>query len=152
MKQSLIFLFIFLFISAHAQKGKDYDNKKSTSMMPIVNGLYETINTLENENVEIVRIEFDQIVNKKTSIRKLDAGFTYGLMAYADYRVKQIVVRVSKKEKNEWKLLSSGETNGATAILHLEVKETADYLIEIEVKEFADGYTNAHYGLIIIHN
>jgi len=152
MKQIFLFIFIFLSIAVQAQKEKEDDNKKSTSMMPIVSGLYETVATLEKEGVRVVRIEFDQINGKKNTVRKLDGGFTYGLMAYGDYRVKQIAVRVSKKEKNEWKPLSSGETNGSSAILHLEVKETAEYLIEIEIKEFTEGYSNAHYGLIIIHN
>ena len=148
----VLLFFIAITLSSIAQSGKELTNKKPRSMMPIVEGLYETIATLEKENVEIIRIEFDNIINKKSLIRKLSDNYTYGVMVYGDYKIKKIDIRILKKGKKNWELLESGENNGTSSIVHIEPKKTADYKIEIEITEFAKGYTSGHYGLIIIHN
>lgn len=148
----LLLFFVVITLFSTAQTEKELANKKTSSIMPIVDGLYETIATLEKENVEIIRIEFDNIIDKKSLIRKLSDNFTYGVMVYGDYRIKKIDVRILKKEKNDWELLESGENNGTSSIVHIEPNKTANYKIEIEIVEFAKGYTSGHYGLIIIHN
>lgn len=148
----LILFFTLLFLPATAQSEKEFNNTKNISMMPIVEGLYETIETLEKENVKIVRIEFDAISSKKSIIRKLSEKYTYGVMVYGDYRIKKIDIRILKKEQNKWQLLESGEVNSSSSIVHIEPNETGNYKIELEVIEFAEGYSFGHYGLIIIHN
>ena len=153
MKKFYLFsLLLISVLSSIAQSEKELENKKASSMMPIVDGLYETIATLEKENVEIVRVEFDIIFNKKTLIRKLSSKYTYGVMVYGDYKIKKIDVRILKKEGNKWQLHENGENNGSSSIVHIEPSETQSYKIEVEVAEFAEGYSSGHYGLIIIHN
>jgi len=148
----IILLFTSFSIDSISQNGKELDNENGNSMRPIVNGIYETIASLEKENVEIVRIEFDRIIDKKASYRNFVSNFTYGIMVYGDYKVKNIEVKLYQKDQNTWKLIAKGENSGKSSIVHFEPDQSDIYKIEIEVLEYKPGYSGCNYGLIIIHN
>jgi hypothetical protein len=151
MKQLLIsLLFVLAIFDLSAQKDKNTTNENS--MLPIIKGLTETVSTLEKEGVRVIHIEFDNISKRKKNYFRLEDKYTYGIMAYGDYRVKEIVVNLFKKEKNEWKKVAFGEKSGNSSILHFEPTEIDDFLIEIEIKEYFEGYSESNYGMILIHN
>lgn len=148
----LLILFSFFMLNSFSQKGKELDNKQADSMMPIVNGIYETIKKLESENVEIVRIEFDRIIETKISKRRFVEGYTYGVMVYGDYKVKGINVEILQKEGNKHKVIAKGENKGSSSIVHFEPPKTDEYQIKIKISEYDKNYSGCHYGLIIIHD
>lgn len=84
----LITLFIFSF-SVSAQTGSELDNENGTSMMPIINSLNDVVKAIEENDVEIVHIEFDLVFSdsSKEIYRNLTKDYSYGVLAYGDYRI-----------------------------------------------------------------
>lgn len=84
----LITLFIFSF-SVSAQSGSELDNENGTSMMPIINSLNDVVKAIEENDVEIVHIEFDLVFSdsSKEIYRNLTKDYSYGVLAYGDYRI-----------------------------------------------------------------
>jgi len=67
--KKLSFILISLFFvsfTAFAQSGSELDNENGTSMMPIINTLNEVVKAIEENNVEIVHIEFDLVFSENS--------------------------------------------------------------------------------------
>jgi hypothetical protein len=107
---------------------------------------------LEKEKVEIVRIEFDLLFDSKVSYRTLSKGYTYGILAWGDYRIQTLVVRIYKKVDGEWKYFADGNETGNASTIKFETTATEEYKFEIKLLQFAQGYQAGHYGLIVFHN
>ena len=139
----------------NAKKKKDYDftdNSKGTSMMPIIGDVISAIQYLEDSlGVEVVRIEYDIIQEKKTSYRTLHTGYNYGIVAVGDYRVKKIKLEAYAKKGKKWKLLNTNARNSYLALLSVEPSKTAEYAFDIIIEEFGEGYSAAHYAIIYYH-
>src|SRR5665647_3048752 len=101
MKHIFYFLISFLILnfSAFAQSEADLDNENGTSMMPIINSLNEVVNAIEENDVEIVHIEFDLLFDdsSKDVYRNLTKDYTYGFLAYGDYRIAKIGIELYKE-------------------------------------------------------
>jgi len=139
--------------SASATKQFNFsDNKGQTSMMPIMGDALPIIQYIEDTlNVEIVRIEYDLIFDKKVTYRTLYKGWKYGIVAIGDYRIKKINVHLYKWVNEEWKYINSSESTDYFALLTEEPEEQGDYLIQITADEFQEGYKAGHYSVIIYH-
>jgi len=128
------------------------DNKKGTSMMPIMGDALPVINYIEDTmNVEIVRLEYDLIFDKKVTYRTLFKGWKYGIVVIGDYRIKKVNVHIYKKVDEKWDFVRSSNTQNHLAIVNEEPLENGDYLFQIIVDEFAEGYKAAHYSFIVYH-
>lgn len=138
--------------SAFGQTGQALDNENGTSMLPITNELNDIIKVIEKEKVEIVRVEFDLLFDSKYSYRTLSKGYTYGIMAWGDYRIKTLVIRIYKKVDGDWKYVADGDESGNASTIKFETAATEEYKFEIKVLQFTEGYTAGHYGLIVFHN
>lgn len=126
--------------------------QSETSMAPILEEAVPIIETIEDEDLEIVRMEFDIIgENTKATYRYLHEGWEYAIIAFGDYRVKDMDVIVYKDVDGTWVEIAKDEDIDATAIVTVEPSYTAQYMIEIDCWEFEPGYSVAHYGLIICH-
>ena len=126
--------------------------QSETSMAPILEEALPIIETIEEEDLEIVRMEFDIIgENTKSTYRNLHEGWEYAIIAFGDFRVKDMDVKVYKDVDGNWIEITKDEDIDATAIVTVEPSSTALYMIEIEAYEFEPGYSVAHYGLIICH-
>ena len=100
-----------LFVNLTFSQTSTLDNENGTSMLPIIDGLEATVKAVENEKAEIVRMEFDLIFKdaSKESQRWLFPDYTYGLMVWGDYRIKQMAINVYKQNaKGDWDFVSTG--------------------------------------------
>jgi hypothetical protein len=156
MKQMSFFLIIMLTqsLSSAAQSGSELDNENGTSMMPIINSLEEVVKSIEANDVEIVHIEFDLVFedSSKEIYRNLAKDYTYGFLAYGDYRIAKIGIELYKETDTGWDYLQSGELNEGTMTLLYDVKETARYKIVLRTLQMNEGYNVGHYGLIVLHD
>jgi hypothetical protein len=156
MKHIYFFLISFLILnfSAFAQSEADLDNENGTSMMPIINTLNEVVKAIEENDVEIVHIEFDLLFddNSKDVYRNLTKDYTYGFLAYGDYRIAKIGIELYKETDTGWEYLQSGELNEGTMTLLYDVKETGSYKIVLRALQMNEGYNVGHYGLVVLHD
>jgi hypothetical protein len=147
-----LFFIVSLSLNTYGQTGQALDNENGTSMLPITNELDAIVKALEKEKVEIVRVEFDLLFDSKVSYRTLSQGYTYGIFAWGDYRIKALVVRIYKKVDGEWKYYADGDESGNTSSVKFQTAATEEYKFEIKVLQFAEGYKAGHYGLVVFHN
>jgi hypothetical protein len=156
MKQLSLFLItmFILSVSSYAQSGSELDNEKGTSMMPIVNSLTEIVKAIEESDVEIVHAEFDLLFDgsSKEIFRNLTTDYTYGFLAYGDYRITKIGIDLYKESGTGWEYLQSGELSDGTMTLLYKVTETARYKIILRALQMAEGYNVGHYGLVVLHD
>jgi hypothetical protein len=145
-------LFFTLSLTSYGQSGRALDNENGTSMLPITNDLIDVVKTVEKEKVEIVRIEFDLIFDSKVTYRTLSKGYTYGIMAWGDYRIKALVIRIYKKVNGDWEYFADSDQSGNAASIQVVTTDTEDYKFEIKALEFVEGYQAGHYGMMVFHN
>jgi hypothetical protein len=150
---SLLTLF-FLSLSTFAQTESELDNETGTSMKPIINSLNDVVKAIEESDVEIVHIEFDLLFDdsSKEIFRNLSKDYTYGFLAYGDYRIAKIGIDLYKESDSGWEYIQSGELNNGTMTLLYDVKETARYKIVLRALQMNEGYNVGHYGLVVLHN
>lgn len=149
----LIALFIFSF-SVSAQSGSDLDNENGTSMMPIINTLNEVVKAIEENDVEIVHIEFDLVFSdsSKEIFRNLSKDYSYGFLAYGDYRIAKMGIELYKETGTGWDYIKAGELSEGTVTLLYDVTETARYKIVLRALQMNEGYNVGHYGLVVLHD
>lgn len=143
---------LFLIICAFILSTGFAFGQSETSMGPILEEALPIIETIEDEGLEIVRMEFDIVgESAKATYRYLHEGYEYAIVAFGDFRVKDMDVKVYKDVDGTWIEITKDEDIDATAIVTVTPSYTAQYKIEIECYEFEPGYTVAHYGLIVCH-
>lgn len=156
MKKLYIFLISMLVASASAfsQSGSELDNEKGTSMMPIIHTLNDVVKAIEDKDVEIVHIEFDLVFkdSSKEIYRTLSKDYTYGFLAYGDYRIAKIGIELYKESSKGWDYIQSGELSQGSMTLLYEVKETARYKIVLRALQMNEDYTVGHYGIVVLHD
>jgi hypothetical protein len=144
----------YLSFSAFSQTGSDLDNENGTSMKPIINSLDEIVNAIEESDVEIVHIEFDLVFedSSKEIFRNLSKDYTYGFLAYGDYRIAKIGIDLYKESDSGWEYIKSGELADGTMTLLYDVTETDRFKIVLRALQMNEGYNVGHYGLVVLHN
>ncbi|MBQ7664813.1 MAG: hypothetical protein IJS43_06290 [Bacteroidaceae bacterium] len=144
MKKIIILLAFMVNICAFADDG--------TSMQPIIEKCETLTEYVEGElDQEIVRIEMDILTNSKQTIRSLSDGYTYQIIAFGDYRFKDIDVEVYRKSGGNWVLEEKDNDESEVAIVSVSPSYKQDYKIVIKAYQFNKGYSAGHYGLIICH-
>ena len=135
-----------------AQKDLSYlDNENGTSMEPIMAAAKPLVEEIEGGNYEIVRMEYDLIFTEKSTYRTLFDGYTYGIVAFGDYRIKDIDISVYVKSRGNWKLFEEDAENDDVATVSIKPRIKEEYKIVISVYKFNKGYSVGHYGLMIFH-
>ena len=138
--------------TSFAQKDLSYlDNENGTSMEPILAAAKPLVEEIEGADYEIVRMEYDLIFGEKSTYRTLFDGYTYGIVAFGDYRIKDIDVSVYVKSRGEWKLLEEDAEDDDVATVSVKPRIKEEYKIVISVYKFNKGYNVGHYGLMIFH-
>jgi len=146
------FICFFAVGISFAQRDLSYlDNKKGTSMGPILAAAKPLVEEIEGGDYEIVRMEYDLIFGEKSTYRTLFDGWTYGIAAFGDYRIKDIDLSVYKKRKGKWKLVEEDAENDDVATISIKPRSKEEYKIVISVYKFNKGYSVGHYGLMIFH-
>ena len=125
---------------------------REISMAGIIEDAEAYIDLIENEyNNEIVRMEFDIISDTKQTFRDLMKGYEYGIIAFGDWRIKDIDINVYEFIHDDWVLMETDEEVEEYAFVTISPEETASFMIEIKAYEFNEGYDVGHYGLLIFH-
>ena len=154
MKMLFLIIVTCIFAAGTSLAQKDYsylDNDKGTSMEPILAAAKPLVEEIEDEDFEIVRMEFDLIFGKKSTYRTLFDGWTYGIAAFGDYRIKDIDLTIYKKSRGVWKKVEEDAENDDVATVSIKPRDKEEYKIEISVYKFNKGYKVGHYGLMIFH-
>ena len=151
-KMLIALVCVFTFSVSFAQKDLSYlDNEKGTSMEPILAAAKPLVEEIEGGDYEIVRMEYDLIFEEKSTYRILFDGWTYGIVAFGDYRIKDIDVSVYVKSRGDWRLLEEDAENDDVATVSVKPRNKEEYKIVISVYKFNKGYSVGHYGLMIFH-
>jgi hypothetical protein len=101
---------------------------------------------------EIVHMQADIISDEGTTFtRTLHDGWTYGVAAFADWRVNDLDITVYKDVDGEWVEIQSDDETDNTPSVVITPSQTGIYLLSLDVYEFAEEYTAAHYGMLIYH-
>ena len=106
----------------------------------------------EKHNQEIVRIEYDIVFTTKETIRVLSEDYEYQILGFADHRVEDLDITVYKKVGTEWIQVAKDTDSDNTPMLTVKPTSTREYKIEVSAYKFKEGFSAAHYGLIICHD
>ena len=120
-------------------------------MEPILARAELLVKEIESDDYEIVRMEYDLIFTEKDAYRNLYEGWTYGIAAFGDYRIKDIDVTVYKQSRGEWKKIIEDAENDDVATVSVKPRQNEEYKIVISVYKFNKDYNVGHYGLIVFH-
>lgn len=151
MKNKHLFVALFVVLLATISNVKAQPGN-GTSMAPIIGEAVDYINYIEDElRQEIVRIEFDILQTTKSTTRTLSSGYRYGIVAFGDYRMADIDVKVYQKSGSSWVLKEYDTDSDKSAMVVVQPSYTGEYKIEISCYKFKNGYSAGHYGLIIFH-
>lgn len=146
MKKNVLII-VFLLIASFS-----FGQQDGKSMIPIMTDAEYYIDQIEEEyDQEIVRIEFDIVVTSSDTYRVLTSDYNYGILAFGDYRISDIDLKVYKDVDGEWTLITEDNEADSSAYVSVEPSYTGEYLIEITAYSFEEGYDRGHYGLIIYH-
>ena len=141
-------IILILLVAASNILAGDY----STTMSPIMSKGEDLVRYIEDElKMEIVRMEYDILRNTKTTTRVLSQGWTYTIVAFGDFRFKDIDVKVYRNYQGSWELVGKDNDASEIAVVNITPSYNEEYLIEISAYSFKPGYEVGHYGLIIAH-
>lgn len=125
---------------------------RETSMVPILSDADDIVKLFEQEkDMEIVRMEFDILSTTKSTTRVLSKGWNYFIIAFGDYRFKDIDLKVYRNDNGSWTLVDQDNESNEFALVAISPEYNAEYKIEITAYSFKEGYNAGHYGLVIAH-
>ena len=106
----------------------------------------------EKKNQEVVRIEYDIVFTEKETTRWLSEDYEYQIVGFADHRVEDLDITIYKRVGSEWIEVTKDTDSDNTPIVTVKPVSSRDYKIKISAYKFKEGYSAAHYGLIICHD
>jgi hypothetical protein len=124
-----------------------------TTMKGIMDDMTEYVYFLEDSlNQEIVHVQVDIITNNgATFSRTLHEGWTYGVAAFGDWRIKDLDITVYEDVEGEWVEVVSDNESDNHPVVTVEPYETNKYMIELTVYKWDEDFSAAHYGMLIYH-
>lgn len=139
-------LFMFAAGTANAQN-------KETTMQDIYEKGLEIVKMLEEQyNQEIVRIEYDLLFDSKETTRGFSSDYEYSVIAFSDFRVEDLDITIFRKSGSSWEQVVKDTETDNTPIVSFKPDGSSTYKIEVKAYKFTEGYSAAHYGLIIYHD
>lgn len=146
MKYEILIMLLALTIS------NAYSQTRSMGSDGILGKLQKIIDTAEERDMEVVRIEADIIRTTKETFRTLDPSFSYSIIAVGSNRIKDLDIEVYKKVNGSWTLIQKDDDDKSVAGVEVRPSAYAEYKIVVKVYAFHEGYDVGHYGLAVIHN
>jgi hypothetical protein len=124
-----------------------------TTMKGVMDDMTTYVYFLEDSlDQEIVHMQADIITGDGTTFRRtLHQGWTYGIAAFGDWRIKDLDITIYVDIDGEWVEVASDDESDNHPVVAVEPTETNMYLIELSVYKWDEEYTAAHYGLLIYH-
>ena len=154
MKINFLSLILVIILSVATFAQEEYallDNDLGTSMKPILARAEPLIEEIEDEGMEIVRMEFDIIATEKETYRTLHDEWTYEIVAFGDYRIRDIDLALYEKVNGQWDRVAKDAEDDDEASITIRPTKMAEYKIKISVYQFKEDYMAGHYGLLILH-
>ncbi len=142
-------IFVALLVISGVALGAD----QYTTMQDIMKKLSNAVTYLEDtENQEVVNIDADIITEDGiTYTRTLHQGWTYGIMAFGDWRISDLDITVYEDVDGEWTEVGKDDEADNNPLVVITPSTSAEYMIEFTIYKFSGDYTAAHYGMIIYH-
>lgn len=110
------------------------------------------VGKLEDSGQEVVHVDFDIITTDTKSIyRTLQPGWTYTISGFADHRVADLDIIVYKHVGDSWLEITRDQMVDNYPTVSLAPISSSYYRIDVSAYRFQEGYTAAHYGLVIFH-
>jgi hypothetical protein len=143
---AVLFLFAAKSVSAQCING--------TKSYPIYKAGAQLVNEFDNQEKEIVHIQYDLVFDSKETFRDLTTDWEYSIIAFADDGVKDIDLKVYIWDDllEVWTLVAQDNSTESIAMITYQPEETARHKIEVIVYEFNESYTAARYGLFVVHD
>lgn len=142
----VVFLLATMFTFSQTDDGR--------SMKPVMQTMYDVVNTAEGNGLEIVRIEFD-IVGKdvpKESYRILTDSWTYRVGVFGDWRTEDMDIEIWKQRSDgTYEFIQKDTKTDPIAFVDFTPTSTGWYKFIVKCYKFKEGYTSAHYGLLVLH-
>jgi hypothetical protein len=124
-----------------------------TKTTPIHEYGAEIVQSLDDQNLEIVRMEYDIIRTTKLTTRELSNYWTYTIAAFGDNGIKDIDIKIWTKDAlGEWVLVAQDNATTSYARVQVTPSISKEYIIEIKAHSFNTGYDVGKYGLVIWHD
>jgi hypothetical protein len=124
-----------------------------TTMKDVMDDMTEYVYFLEDSlDQEIVHVQADIITMDGTTFtRILHQGWTYGIAAFGDWRIKDLDITVYTDIGGEWVEVTADDESDNHPVVTVEPAETNKYLVELSVYKWDEDYGVAHYGMLIYH-
>ncbi len=124
-----------------------------TTMKGIMDDMTEYVYFLEDSlDQEIVHVQADIITTDgSTFSRTLHEGWTYGIAAFGDWRIKDLDITVWEDVDGEWVEVVSDDESDNHPVVTITPDETNKYMIELSVYKWDEDFSAAHYGMLIYH-
>ena len=152
MKLLCLFLsFIIQFALSQENNYSERDNWDTTMRPIMLRAGYLTTMIEDTIRAEIVRVEMDIINKPKETFRYLQKGWTYGIAAFADWRVTDLDIEVYKNVDDKWILIKKDDSKDSNPVISVTPSSTDLYRIIVTAYKYLEGYNAAHYGIIIFH-
>lgn len=151
MKSGILTFILLAFAFSTSLNAQCINGKKS---YPIYKMGAKLVETFDNDDSEIVRIEYDLIFSSKETIRNLSPDWDYTIVGFADDGVKDLDLKVYEYDDllEKWTLVAEDKSTESYAIVTVSPGVSALYKVEIIVYQFFEGYTAARYGLMFVHD
>lgn len=126
-----------------------------SSMQPIYLLATKAVSEIENDGFEIVRLEFDILSTgspSRATVRNLYPAYEYQIFAFGDERIKSLEIEIYIDRNGEWSSVSK-ESSGESAVgITYRPAQSAQFLVEVRVTEFAESYNAGHFVLLAAHD
>jgi hypothetical protein len=151
MKIKSFILFVF---ALYMLQNADAQCINGTKSYPIYKLGAQLVDQFDNQESEIVRIEYDLVFSSKETTRNLSADWEYTIVGFADDGVKDLDLKIWVYDDllEKWTLVSEDSSVESFAIVTVKPPVDALYKAEIIVYQFNEGYTAARYGLMFVHD
>ena len=142
---SLVFGFSYIPLMVHADM--------YTTMKGVMDDMTEYVYFLEDSlDQEIVHVQADIITaDGATFSRTLHEGWTYGIAAFGDWRIKDLDITVYEDVDGEWVEVVSDDESDNHPVVTVAPDENNKYMIELSVYKWDEDFSAAHYGMLIYH-
>lgn len=126
-----------------------------SSMQPIYLLATKAVSEIEKDGFEIVRLEFDILSTgspSRATVRNLYPAYEYQIFAFGDERIKSLEIEMYIDQNGEWSSVSKQTSNESSVGITYRPTQSAQFLFEVRVTEFAESYNAGHFVLLAAHD
>lgn len=114
-----------------------------------------TAQTLEEEGLEIVRIEYDIISNsskQKLTVRRFSPNYKYYVLGFTDESIEGFKMNLYREMDDEWQVTQTKNSDeNSIAIMEFDPPAAETFPVQFTVTDFANGANAGYFGIIVAH-